>query len=61
MKPTAFTLMAWCAAMVKVAGCEPISPPRCFFLSLKARFGKEEEILSLLNLYHNVLRGWTDV
>ncbi|WP_409075959.1 hypothetical protein ACF2G4_07195 [Pantoea sp. C3] len=47
--------------MVKVAGCEPISPPRCFFLSLKARFGKEEEILSLLNLYHNVLRGWTDV
>jgi hypothetical protein len=47
--------------MIKAAGCEPISPPRCFFLSLKARFGEEEEILSRLNLYHDVLRGWTVV
>lgn len=28
---------------------------------LKARFGESEEILSLLNLYHNLLRGWTEV
>lgn len=28
---------------------------------LKARFGESEEILSLLNLYHNLLRGWTEI
>ena len=29
--------------------------------SLKARFGESEEIVSLLNLYHNLLRGWTEI
>jgi PKHD-type hydroxylase len=29
--------------------------------SLKARHGDSEELLSLLNMYHNLLRGWTEV
>ncbi|SQC71595.1 iron-uptake factor PiuC [Klebsiella pneumoniae] len=29
--------------------------------SLKARFGDGEEVLSLLNMYHNLLRQWTEV
>ncbi|MBA2814650.1 PKHD-type hydroxylase YbiX [Candidatus Pantoea persica] len=29
--------------------------------SLKARHGESEEVLSLLNLDHNLLRGWTEV
>ncbi|EAT4591379.1 PKHD-type hydroxylase YbiX [Salmonella enterica] len=29
--------------------------------SIKARFGDSEELLSLLNMYHNLLRSWTEV
>lgn len=29
--------------------------------TLKARHGDSEELLSLLNMYHNLLRGWTEV
>ncbi|HAF2128023.1 TPA: PKHD-type hydroxylase YbiX [Salmonella enterica] len=29
--------------------------------NLKARFGDSEELLSLLNMYHNLLRSWTEV
>jgi len=29
--------------------------------SLKTRFGDGEEVLSLLNMYHNLLRQWTEV
>ncbi|MDU4126104.1 MULTISPECIES: PKHD-type hydroxylase YbiX [Pantoea] len=29
--------------------------------SLKSRTGESEEILSLLNLYHNLLRSWTEI
>ncbi len=29
--------------------------------SLKARFGDGEEVLSLLNMYHNLLRQWISV
>ncbi len=29
--------------------------------SLKSRYGESEEILSLLNLYHNLLRGMTEI
>ncbi len=29
--------------------------------SLKSRYGESEEILSLLNLYHNLLREWSNV
>ena len=29
--------------------------------SLKNRFGEGEEILSLLNLYHNLLREWSEI
>lgn len=28
--------------------------------SLKARYGDSEETLSLLNMYHNLLRGWSE-
>lgn len=29
--------------------------------SLKSRYGESEEILSLLNLYHNLLREWSEI
>ncbi|EPV3167749.1 2OG-Fe(II) oxygenase, partial [Escherichia coli] len=29
--------------------------------SLKSRYGENEEILSLLNLYHNLLREWSEI
>ncbi|MPN34749.1 PKHD-type hydroxylase [bioreactor metagenome] len=29
--------------------------------SLKARHGESNEILSLLNLYHNLLREWSEI
>lgn len=29
--------------------------------SLKARDGESSEILSLLNLYHNLLREWSEI
>ncbi|VGP77660.1 PKHD-type hydroxylase [Klebsiella quasipneumoniae subsp. similipneumoniae] len=29
--------------------------------SLKTRLGDGEEVLSLLNMYHNLLRQWTEV
>jgi PKHD-type hydroxylase len=28
---------------------------------VKTRHGDSEELLSLLNMYHNLLRGWTEV
>jgi predicted 2-oxoglutarate/Fe(II)-dependent dioxygenase YbiX len=30
-------------------------------VTLKTRFGDREEVLSLLNMYHNLLRQWTEV
>ena len=29
--------------------------------ALKSRHGESEEVLSLLNLYHNLLREWSEI